>query len=88
MQADLLTHQIEFIKDSDTPFLGLVGGYRSGKTVALCYKAIMMASLNSKADGALLEPTYGMIQRTLIPTFNKILYELKIPFSCPHPLPW
>lgn len=81
MEAELLKHQVEFVQDITTPFLGLVGGYRSGKTVALCYKALMMGSLNRLADGALLEPTYGMIVRTLVPTFDKILYSLNLKFK-------
>ena len=81
MELELLQHQIDFIEDFTTPFLGLVGGYRSGKTYCLCVKAIHMASINSKADGAILEPTYGMITRVLIPTMNTLLYQLKIPFN-------
>lgn len=80
IEARLLQHQLDFIEDCTTPFIGLVGGYRSGKTVALCYKALMLASLNA-GDGALLEPTYGMISRTLVPTFNKILNELKLTYK-------
>lgn len=76
----LMQHQVDFIQDYTTPFLGLVGGFRSGKTHALAIKAIAMAAVNSKADGALLEPTYGMLTRVLIPTMNALLYELKIPF--------
>jgi hypothetical protein len=79
--VELLEHQAEFINDNDVPFLGLVGGFRSGKTVALCYKALMLANLNTMADGALLEPTYGMLTRVLVPTFNTILWNLGIKFT-------
>jgi hypothetical protein len=81
INVELLTHQVEFVSDSEIPFIGLVGGYRSGKTVALCYKALMLANLNTQADGALLEPTYGMITRTLIPTFDRILNQCGLKFN-------
>jgi hypothetical protein len=77
---ELMQHQVDFIQDYHTPFLGLVGGFRSGKSYALCVKALAMASVNTKADGALLEPTYGMITRVLIPTMNALLYKLGIKF--------
>ena len=78
-EVELLQHQVDFVEDVTTPFLGFVGGYRSGKTFSLCYKALYLASLN-EMDGALLEPTYGMITKVLIPTMSEILYELEIPF--------
>ena len=79
IEVELLQHQVDFVEDITTPFLGFVGGYRSGKTFSLCYKALYLASLNDM-DGALLEPTHGMITKVLIPTMSEILYELEIPF--------
>ena len=80
-EVELLSHQIDFIQSVEPAFLGLVGGYRSGKTHALCHKALYMSLLNTKEDGALLSPTYGMITRTLVPTMNKILYEIGLKFT-------
>ena len=77
--AHLLKHQIDFITDTTTESLGLVSGYRGGKTHALCYKAIYLSSLNSKYPGALLEPTGAMITKVLVPTLESILDEMKIP---------
>jgi hypothetical protein len=78
---DVLKHQYEFIADTDHKFLGLVGGYRSGKTYALCIKALQLANLNSELPGIISEPTYGMLNRVLIPTMNGLLYKLGILFN-------
>ena len=40
-----------------------------------------MMSLNTMADFALLEPTFGMITRVLIPTMTAILEKHKIPYQ-------
>lgn len=79
-EAKLLRHQIDFIFDKTTPFLSLIAGYRAGKTYALCYKILYMMSINTMADFALLEPTYGMITRVLIPTMTGILETHNIPY--------
>lgn len=79
--AELLQHQIDFITDVETPFLALCAGYRGGKSYALCYKMLYLMSLNTMADFALLEPTYGMITRVLIPTMTGILEKHKIPYQ-------
>ena len=81
MNAELLKHQIEFISDIDTPFVALIAGYRAGKSYSLCYKMLYMMSLNTQADFALLEPTYGMITRVLIPTMTSILEKHNIPYE-------
>lgn len=78
---DVLQHQFDFINDTTHRFVGLVGGYRSGKTFALCIKAIQLASVNTELPGIICEPVNGMITRTLIPTMNGILNTLKIPFN-------
>jgi hypothetical protein len=79
-EVKLLQTQIDFVSDIETPFIGFVGGYRSGKTYSLCHKALYMANINHM-NGALLEPTYGMITKVLIPTMMNILYELDIHFN-------
>ena len=77
----LLKHQLEFVADTETKYLGLVGGYGCGKTKALCVKAIDLASRNVGYEGALFEPTIPQIKRTLIPEMNRVLQELKIPYE-------
>lgn len=78
---EILEHQLEFIEDTTTRFLALVGGYRSGKTYVLCIKALQLALANTELPGILCEPTGGMITRTLIPTMNSLLNKLHIPYN-------
>lgn len=41
----------------------------------------MLASKNKGYFGAILEPTYGMIKRVLIPTITAILKQIKLPYT-------
>lgn len=80
-EAHLLQHQVDFITNTSTPFLALVGGFRSGKSYALCYKMLYMMSINTQADFSLLEPTWSMVVRVLIPTMTSILEKHKIKYE-------
>jgi hypothetical protein len=71
----LLKHQTDFINDLSHATVGLVGGFRAGKTYAAVHKAIKLAFLNKGLNGALMEPTQGMIRGTLMPVINKVLKE-------------
>jgi hypothetical protein len=86
--VSLLPHQLEFVRDLDTRYISLVGGYGSGKTYAFIMKAIALAYANIGYQIALLEPTMGMVRRTLIPDFEITLTELGIPYKLiQHPEP-
>jgi hypothetical protein len=77
----LLDHQLDFVSDITTKYLGLVGGYGCGKTKALCAKTIDIASRNVGYEGALFEPTYPQIKRVLIPEMDRILQAMGIPYE-------
>lgn len=82
----LLKHQKAFVDDSETPYLGLVAGYGSGKTDALCFKAIQLSALNAghmKPDqyNVLLEPTSIMVRTLLMPRFERILEQTGIKYT-------
>lgn len=77
----LLKHQKAFIRNTDTRYIGLVGGYGCGKTRAFCLKAIQLASLNIGHTGMLCEPTNTMLYDVLIPEFQALLEEYGIPFE-------
>jgi hypothetical protein len=77
----LLKHQLLFLQDQQSLYLGLVGGYRSGKTYSLCHKAIHLAYLNQGYNGALCEPVGSMIGRVLIPTMEQALAETGVPYT-------
>jgi hypothetical protein len=81
MQIKLLKHQKEFCEDYETRYLALVAGFGSGKTHAFCIKTILMAAKNTGYVGAVMEPTYGMLERVLIPEMERTLEELRIPYK-------
>ncbi|MFN9476087.1 terminase large subunit domain-containing protein [Acidovorax sp.] len=71
----LLPHQVRFINDTQHRIVGLVGGFRAGKTYAAVHKGIDLAFRNPGLDGALMEPTQSMIRGTLMPVVNKVLKD-------------
>lgn len=85
---ELLSYQYEFVMDTSTRFIGLIGGYGSGKTVSAVWKAIDLASRNVGYRGALLEPTNVMVRDVLIPQMDLALEEAGIPHefrASPYP---
>lgn len=78
-KVGLLTHQKTFIEDCTTRYVALVGGYGCGKTAAFCVKAIQLAMLNVGKRGLLCEPTFSMVEDTLIPMLKKAFEEYNIP---------
>lgn len=88
LEIPLLKHQLAFVEDIDTPHLGLVAGYGSGKTYAFVIKAIYMASLNIGHTGLLLEPTFTMVTDALMPMMDFVLAEMGLNYkmkSSPQP---
>jgi len=76
MDVKLMQPQADFIMDTTTRFIGLLGSYRAGKTFCLCLKAIQLACLNPGFNGLMLEPTYGMIEGVLIPCMEDVLQRM------------
>lgn len=81
MQLELLTHQYEFCADQESRYLALIGGFGSGKTFSFCIKTIFLAAANVGYRGAIMEPTYSMIKKTLIPAMDEALELCGIPYS-------
>lgn len=83
MNVDLLEHQVDFVTDVTTPFLGLVAGYRAGKTLALCHKVIYMAAspINIGYPFIVMEPTMGMVRRVLEPTLIRVLKQVGLNYT-------
>jgi Terminase RNaseH-like domain len=72
-QIQMMPAQAEFITDTSTKFVGLMGGYRSGKTFVCCMKAIQLAMLNVGYNGMLMEPTQGLLNSVLVPQMRDCL---------------
>lgn len=70
---DLFQHQADFLADTTTRNIALIGGYGSGKTEALIAKLITLAHLNPGYEGIALSPTYRMAITVLIPRLEEAL---------------
>ncbi|WP_298118104.1 terminase family protein [Flavobacterium sp.] len=69
---ELLEHQASFIL-SDAVHTGLVGGYRSGKSMAGVIKTIIKKLKYPKIDVAYYLPTYGLVRDIAYPKFAEIM---------------
>ena len=76
--VELMETQADFVTSETPRYLGFTGGFRAGKTIALCHKAIFMANanLNLGVDGALLSPTKDQTTRVIVPAMNQILQKV------------
>lgn len=72
-QIELINHQYEFLADEESRFLALVGGYACGKTYAFCLKTIFLAARNIGFQGAIMEPTFPMVKRVLVPSMTEAI---------------
>ena len=75
MKYKVFKHQNKFIR-TKSKFPALVAGYGSGKTFALCLKAIIEVGRNPGKIVLLAEPTYPMMREVLQPTLEEILKDL------------
>ena len=75
-----LPAQRQFLLSRD-PFLAYVGGYGSGKTYALCHKAILLSAENQGLPGMIIAPTYPMLDDVVIRTMCEILDRHKISYK-------
>jgi hypothetical protein len=81
LHLELLPHQAEFISDTTTRDLSLVGGRGCGKTYSLCLKLITLAALNAGYVGAALSPTGPMASKVLLPEMIDALQRCGVPFN-------
>lgn len=79
IRSSLLPSQLDFCDDSTTKILGFCGGFGSGKTRALCAKAILLAMDNPGTVMAVFEPTNIMIRDVFMRAFDDFLEEFDIP---------
>ena len=77
--SSLLPPQREFCEDSNTKILGFCGGFGSGKTRALCAKAVLLSMDNPGTVMAVFEPTNIMIRDVFMRAFDDFLEEFDIP---------
>lgn len=74
--------QWETIADTTSPARAFVGGYGSGKTRTLVMWAVDRALRNPKGSVVLLvEPTWGMVKKVLVPELRTILEAADIAYE-------
>lgn len=73
---DKLPTQEVLFEDVTTDTLMLSAGLGSGKTYALCRKALKLSALNKGFAGAILVPTYSDFRRDVKPEMEKILHDM------------
>ena len=77
---NLLPTQYKFYT-SEAMNVAYVGGYGSGKTRALCELAIKSAISNPYAPGALVAPTYGMLNDPVLVKLEELMEEKKMKYT-------
>ena len=79
--ADLLPAQREFVKDESHRILGYIGGFGSGKSFALCAKAIWLGLSNPGTTAMVAEPSFPMIRTVLVPAMDAALERWGIDYD-------
>lgn len=74
LELDPQEYQIPALFDLNTPFVGVSGGKRSGKSrmISVC-KALMLAFVHPGKPGLVASPIYGMTRRNLLPIFREVV---------------
>jgi hypothetical protein len=79
--ADLLPAQREFVTDETHRILGYLGGFGSGKSFALCAKAIWLGIANPGTTAMIAEPSFPMVRTVLIPAMDAALEQWGVSFD-------
>lgn len=79
--ADLLPAQREFVSDEDHRIVGYIGGFGSGKSFALCAKAIWLGLSNIGTTAMVAEPSFPMIRTVFIPAMDDALARWEIDYE-------
>lgn len=75
-----LPHQAEGLADETSDTIVFVGGMGSGKTDFVAKKSVLLAVKNHPVIGAVLEPSYPMVRKILLPTYEQLFEERGIPW--------
>jgi len=78
-KASVIPHQYEFLTSWDTRYIGISGGYGSGKTWVNVAKQLLFAFRSPGCDHLFFEPSIPLLDDIAIPQFNSLLEEFSIP---------
>ena len=77
----LLPAQRDFVDDTEHRIVGYIGGFGSGKSFALCAKAIMLGLDNPGTTAMVAEPSFPMIRTVFIPAMDAALEQWEIDYD-------
>src|SRR5574343_137997 len=72
--------QHQFLK-SDATYFALISGYGLGKTLILCWKALILASQNPGCKGLIVSHTYEQLTQNVMPKFIAVLDKCGITYT-------
>jgi len=75
-----LKAQAELFDDDKTKTILFSGGLGSGKTYALCMKALKLSYINKGYAGGILCPSYSDFKKDVFPTIIQVLEENKVKY--------
>lgn len=78
---DCLPAQRAFLEDEEHRILGYIGGFGSGKSFALCAKAIILGMKNPGTTAMVAEPSFPMIRTVFIPAMDDALARWGIDYD-------
>lgn len=79
IETELTDGQAESL-EAEEFFVGMFGGYGSGKTHGLCLKLLQLASLNRGIPGGIVCPTIKMFRRDVYPLLEQVCGEHGVRF--------
>lgn len=81
MHAKLSKPQAQFIFDNTNPYPCFSGGFGSGKTYALIWRALRLKKAAGPLPIAYYLPTYDLVQTIAYPRFEEVLTAIGWPFK-------
>ena len=81
IMAGLLPAQREFVEDKEHLIVAMVAGFGSGKTRALCARAVLAALDLPGTVMAVFEPTAVLLRDVFCRAFDDFLEEYDIPYD-------
>ena len=78
---DCLPAQRKFLEDEKHRIIGYLGGFGSGKSFALCAKAIVLGMQNPGTTAMVAEPSFPMIRTVFIPAMDDALARWDIDYD-------
>lgn len=79
--ATLSKPQAEFVFEDSDPYPCFCGGFGSGKTYALIWRALRLKKAVGTLPIAYYLPTYDLVQTIAYPRFEEVLLEIGWPFK-------